>query len=98
MSVLRTEAMQSKVNKKMVDKKTKNYTFKSYVRGYHVYQNIWRPVDEECIVCRREPENAEDKNAVAVVKDGFVVGHVPKCFSLWISMFLRFRKVVSTAK
>ena len=35
---------------------------------------------EECIVCRREPEGVEDKNAVAVAKDGFVVGHVPKCF------------------
>ena len=37
----------------MVDKKTEIYTFKSlYVRGYHVYQKIWRPVIEECIVCR----------------------------------------------
>ena len=76
----------------MVDKKTENYTFRSYVRGYHVYQKIWRPVIEECIVCRREPENVEGKNAVAVVKDGFVVGHVPKCFSLWMSIFLRFPK------
>ena len=43
---------------------------------------------EECLVYRREPRNAEDKNAVGVVKDGFVVGRVPKCFSLWMSMFL----------
>ena len=66
----------------MVDKKTENFTFKSYVRGCHVYQKIWRPVIEECIVCRRELENVKDKSAVAAVKDGFVVGHVPKCFSL----------------
>ena len=52
----------------------------------HTAKQIWRPVTEECIVCRREPENVEDKNAVAVVKDGFVVGHVPKCFSLWMSI------------
>ena len=38
MSVLRTEAVQSEMNKNMVDKKTENYTFKSYVLGYHVYQ------------------------------------------------------------
>ena len=44
---------------------------------------------EECIMCRREPENVEDKNAVAVVKYGFVVGHVQKCFSLWMLMFLK---------
>ena len=43
---------------------------------------------EECLVCRREPQNVEDKNAVAVVKDGFLVGHVLECFSLWMSMFL----------
>ena len=43
---------------------------------------------EECLECRREPQNVEDKNAVAVVKDGFLVGHVRKCFSLWMSMFL----------
>ena len=44
------------------------------------------------VLCRREPENVEDKNAVAAVKDGFVVGHVSKCFSLWMSMFLRLPK------
>ena len=44
---------------------------------------------EECLICRREPQNVvEYKNAVAVVKDGFV----PKCFSLWMSMFLRWPK------
>ena len=26
------------------------------------------------------------------MKDGFVVGHVPKCFSLWMSTFLRLPK------
>ena len=92
------QAMQSGVNKKMVDKKTENYTFKSYVCGYHVYQKILRPVTEECIVRRREPENLEDKNAVAVVKDGFEVGHVPKCFSLWMSMFLRLPKTSINCK
>ena len=30
----------------------------------------------------------EDKNAIAVIKDGAVVGHVPRCFSLWMKMFL----------
>ena len=43
---------------------------------------------EECLVGRREPQNVEDKNAIAVVKDDFLVGYVPKRFSLWMSMFL----------
>ena len=42
MSVLRTEAVQSEVNKRMVDKKTESYTFKFYVRVYHVYQKYGR--------------------------------------------------------
>ena len=42
MSVLRTEAVQSEVNKTMVDKKTENYTFNSYVRGFHAYQKYGR--------------------------------------------------------
>ena len=29
-----------------------------------------------------------DKNDIAVIKDGTVVGHVPRCFSLWMKMFL----------
>ena len=54
----------------------------------HVYQETWTPVIGECLECRHEPRNLEDKNAIAVIKDGTVVGHVPRCFSLWMKMFL----------
>ena len=47
---------------------------------------------EECLICRKKPRNDEDKNAVAVVKDEFVVGQVPKSLSLWMSMLLRLPK------
>ena len=33
-------------------------------------------------------KKCEDKIAIAVIKDETVVGHVPRCFSLWMKMFL----------
>ena len=53
---------------------------------------------EECIVCRREPVNVKNKNAVEVVKDGFVVGHGQNVSACGCRCFLDCRKVVSTAK
>ena len=48
--------------KSMGDKRTEKYNFKSYVRGFHVYQEIWTPVIGECLECRHEPRNVEDKS------------------------------------
>ena len=65
----------------------------SYIRGYHIYINIWEPLLSECLKCMKEPTNAVDKNAVAVVRTNsiskdVVVGHVPKNISMVLSMFL----------
>ena len=38
------------------------------VRGYHVYQAIWTAGIGEELLCEREPTNAVDRYAVAVVK------------------------------
>ena len=78
--------IQNEEKKSMGVKRTENTSHKSYVRGFHMYQEIWTPVIGECLECRHEPRNVEDKNAV--IKDGTVVGHVPRCFSLWMKMFL----------
>ena len=43
--------MRNKEKKSMGDKRTEKYTFKSYVRGFHVYQEIWTPVIGECLEC-----------------------------------------------
>ena len=88
MSVLRTEAVQSEVKLKNGWQKDRKLHFQLLCLWLSCVPKIWTPVIEECLVCRREPQNVEDKDAVAVVKDGFLVGHVPKCFSLWMSMFL----------
>ena len=41
------------------------------------------------LLLKREPENVEDKFAVAVIKSGTVVGHVPKTLVPVISQFLK---------
>ena len=41
------------------------------------------------LLLKREPENTEDKFAVAVIKSGTVVGHVPKTLAPVISQFLK---------
>ena len=48
------------------------------MRGFHVYQEIWTPVIDECLHCKRERDNVEDRHAVAVCKSlDIMVGHVP---------------------
>ena len=34
-----------------------------------MYQEIWTPVTGECLECRKEPRNVEDKNAIAISRD-----------------------------
>ena len=65
----------------------------SFVRGYHVYMNIWEPLVGECLKSRKEPTKEMDKAAVAVIcinsyNDEVVVGHVPKNMSKIVYMFL----------
>ena len=66
-----------------------SYTLSSMVRGYHVYQSIWNAVEGETLNCVRETVNQHDPYAVAVVKDGATVGHVPRMISALCSLFIR---------
>ena len=59
------------------------------VRGYHVYREIWEAAVGEVLICEREPRNAKDGYAVAVKKDGTVIGHLPRKVSRVCSLFLR---------
>ena len=58
----------------------------SFIRGYHVSKDDWTPFTGEHLLLRREPENAKDKSAVAVIKDGEVVA---SNMSNTVSQFLR---------
>ena len=60
----------------------------SYVRGYHAYQEKWHPVQGHVLLLAREPTNATDKLAVAIIKNGDVVGHVPYNLAPTLSHFL----------
>ena len=70
-------------------KEVSEFTFEAMVRGYHVYHKIWTAAAGEELSCVRETNNHWDPFAVAVVKSGVTVGHVPKKISSTCSMFLR---------
>lgn len=62
---------------------------RSYVRGYHAYQEKWNPMQGDVLQLVREPTNATDKLAVAIIKNGDVVGHVPYNLAPTLSQFLK---------
>ena len=66
-----------------------NFEKECFVRGYNVYKKIWEFSIGEELDCRREPSNIVDQYAVAVVKSGIVVGHLPKKLSCIYSLFIR---------
>ena len=65
-----------------------SFEIASMIRGHHIYKSIWTPVVGEELTLQREDSNDHDLHAVAVVKDGNVVGHVPRsvcrCSSLYM--------------
>lgn len=62
----------------------------SYVRGYHIYKDVWEPSQGEALTLRRESSNPKDPFAVAVcIEDEAVVGHVPFSLAPTVSRFLQ---------
>ena len=51
------------------------FAFASALRGYRVYQDLWKPSIGEKFVAKREFNNPMDKHAVKVVKGDETVGH-----------------------
>jgi len=65
------------------------------VRGFHVYQAVWRPVIGEELPCVREESNNKDRYAVAIMKPGVgIVGHVPRYMSRLCSIFISHGKEI----
>ena len=56
---------------------------------YHIYKNIWDAIIGETLQCERELDNESDRYAVAVKKDGTIIGHLPRIISRACSLFLR---------
>ena len=44
----------------------------SYIRGYHVYMDIWDSVVGQELLLKWEPDNSEDSHAVAVLDEEVV--------------------------
>ena len=66
-----------------------SFSISSMVRGYHKYKDVWVAPIGEWLLCRREDNNLHDLFSVAVIKNDYVVGHVPKKISTTCSLFLR---------
>ena len=65
------------------------------VRGHHVYKSVWHPVLGEQLTLERENSNSHDRHAVSVMKDGTIVGHVPRELSSAYYHFLRHGGTIS---
>jgi hypothetical protein len=59
------------------------------VRGYHVYNDVWEAAAGETLVCVRELRNAHDRYAVAVEKDGRIIGHLRRKVSRVCAVLLK---------
>ena len=71
----------------------RSFSFASCVRGYHVYQKKWKATEGESLSCKREEGSREDPFAVAIVKSGEIVGHVPRSISCGRFLILATRRV-----
>ena len=52
------------------------FAFASAVQGYHVYQDISKPLIGEKLVAKQEFDNPTDKHAVKVMKGNETVGYL----------------------
>ena len=56
-----------------------SFEIDSHVKGYHAYLDDWKPCRGEVLLqAIPEPNNAVDKYAVCVLRDGEVVGHLKR--------------------
>ena len=65
-----------------------SFTVEAMIRGYHVYRYICSSVLDIELPCQRETGNISDPFAVSMLKDGVIVGHVPRKISSICSLFL----------
>ena len=69
------------------------------MRGHHAYKDIFKPAIGTTLTLQREPENAKDPHAVAIVEDtGRIVGHIPLASSRILSSFLKRANHKATAE
>ena len=65
-----------------------SFALASTVRGYHVYQDISKPLIGEKLVAKQEFDNPMDKHAVKVMKGNEKVGYLLR--ELRIAWYFRY--------
>ena len=65
------------------------FAITSVVCGYHAYKDIWDAEIDSELPCSPEPNNREDRYAVAVMKGTTAVGHDPRRISYICNIFIR---------
>ena len=65
------------------------FVITSVVRGYHIYKDIWEAEINSKLPCSPQPDNRQDRYAVAVMNGTNVVGHVPRRISYICNIFIR---------
>ena len=61
----------------MASRSVKSFKIDSFIKGYHMYQEVWQPKLYEELQAVPEPENIVDKYAVYVGKQANqIVGHL----------------------
>lgn len=65
------------------------FRLESCIHGHHIYKDVWTPVVDEQLNCRREEGNISDPYAVATVKSGNIVGHKPRQISATCNLFIQ---------
>ena len=65
------------------------------ISGFHVYKDVWDAVVGEELECERERRNNYDRYAVAVKRNGDVVGHLPRKFSRICALFIKRGRLIS---
>ena len=58
-----------------------SFEFNEFITGYHVYKSTWVLFVNEQVFGEVQFDNDHDPNAVKLMKDSKVVGHIPRMFA-----------------
>ena len=62
---------------------SKSYQKASVVKGHYVYKVIWTPTIDEELPLKSEDDNEHNEYAIAVMKNGKIVSHLPCKICVW---------------
>ena len=76
-------------------------TYSSVIRGHHVYKENRTPLINEELTIDVQEDNLFDRHVVVVLKNGEIVGHMPRTISRFSWFFVRrggFIKAIVTGR